>query len=110
MKPAQRFALVLMMLLLTGCTSSSSIGTVNGKMSCSFKNQSLKSVCDTFTKSFAPLKGYTAEIPSDLKDLKVSFSLSDVTTTDPVREKLEEVTKYKVEIDTAKKVIRFVKK
>ena len=101
----------LVVCLLAGCGASShSISTVNGKMSCSFNNTSVKGVCDVLTKSFEPLKGYSAEIPTDLKETKVSFQLSDVTSTEPVRAKLEEVTKHKVEIDPAKRSIRFVKK
>ena len=48
-------------------------------------------------------------MPAELKERKISLELSDVTTTEPVRKTLEEVTNHKVEIDTAKKVIRFTK-
>jgi hypothetical protein len=101
----------LLLILLAGCGASSHrIMTVNGKMSCSFNNKSVKGVCDVLSKSFGPLKGYTADIPAELKDTKITFELSDVTSAEPVRAKLEEVTQYKVEFDAAKKVIRFVKK
>lgn len=104
-------ALGLLVFLFAGCGASSHrISTVNGKMSCSFNNKSVKDVCDVLTKSFDPLKGYSADIPAELKDTKISFELSDVTSAEPVRAKLEEATKYKVEIDATKRSIRFIKK
>lgn len=110
MKSIPLFTAAFLCLVLAGCGSSYSIGTVNGKMSCNFSNQKVSKVCEVFTKSFGPLKGYSADIPGDLKDTQVTFGMSDVTTAEEVRKKLEEVTEYKVELDDAKKVIRFTKK
>lgn len=111
MKSTRLFVPVLMLCLVAGCGASSHrIATVNGKMSCSISNKSVKDVCALLAKHFGPMKGYTAEIPAELADRKLTFELSGITSVEPVRAKLEELTQHKVEIDAAKKVIRFVKK
>ena len=110
MKAASVLGIGLAVILTAGCGSSYRIATINGKMSCSFNDTSVSRVCEVIITSFGPLKGYKVEMPAELKERKISLELSDVTTTEPVRKTLEEVTNHKVEIDRAKKVIRFTKR
>lgn len=103
--------LALLVLACAGCGGSShTIYTTGGKTTASFNNKKVKDVVDVLTKSFAPLKGYTAEIPDDLKDFQITMSFEDVSTIEPVKKVLEEATGYTVEVDTTNKKIKFVKK
>lgn len=103
--------IAMMLCFFAGCGASSHrIMTVNGKMSCSFNGTSLSKICEVLTKSFGPLKEFRVEMPDDLKSKTASFELSDVTSIEPVREALEQASEHKVEIDSAKKVIRFTPK
>ena len=107
-----RYLLPLALLLtITGCgaVSSHKISTSGGKTSASFKNVTVEKVCEVLAKSFGPLKGYSAEIPGDLKGKKITMEFSDVSTAEPVRKKLADATGYKVEIDAAGKKIKFTK-
>lgn len=48
-------------------------------------------------------------MPAELKGTKITMGFSNVTTVEPVRKKLAEATKYKVEIDPGQKMIKFSK-
>ncbi len=96
---------------IVGCGGSShSISTINGSTSASFSNKSVSAVIDVLTKSFGPLKGFTAEIPAELRGTKIDMEFSDATTIEPVQKALAEATGFDVEIDAEKRMIRFVKK
>lgn len=102
-------ALLILAVTVAGC-SSHTIYTTGGKTTASFKNKKVTDVLDVLTENFPPLKGYTAEIPDDLKNTQITMSFDDASTIEPVKKALEEATGYTVEVDTTSKKIKFVKK
>lgn len=107
----KRFALLAGLMLLLGVAGCSShrIATINGKTSAKFSNKSVADIVAVLSKSFGPMKNFTAEIPEELKQMKIDLEFSDVSTIEPVQKALAAATGYKVEIDSQKKSIRFVK-
>lgn len=104
--------LIIILLTLPGCgggMSSHTITTSNGKISASFKNKAVEDVCQLLSEKAGPLKGYSAEIPADLKGKKLTFEIAKTGDVDVIRKALADATGYKVEIDVGGRTIKFLK-